>query len=177
MYGEIKFSKNKIRLRGNKAFSSTRALYDLDIGKIDDIKSLFYILIYLYVGNLPWTKKNKNGSHFSREQIKEQRKKLNIRKLCENFPKEFIDLAENIFDINQNIEPDYYYIYNELDKIRIREKSSKNCKMDKFCWIKLFKDYINQNSNIDNNKRKEIKFFLKKYSINLKDYIAYIEED
>ena len=84
---------------GNKCFSSTNAISDKDVEKKDDIVSIFYILIYFFNRKLPWSKKISEGRKFSKEEIIEIRKSLSIRKLCKEFPIDFVNLTEQIFNV------------------------------------------------------------------------------
>ena len=57
--GDINYKNGFVKCCGNKAFSSTNALLDKDTMPFDDIKSMFYILIYFINGELPLKKKKK----------------------------------------------------------------------------------------------------------------------
>ena len=66
----------------NKSYSSTNALKDKDVSQIDDIISIFYILIYFYKGNLPWKKKNLRGEKLTVNEIIEIRQNIGLKELC-----------------------------------------------------------------------------------------------
>lgn len=175
--GKIKSSKKKTQCMGNKRFSSTKALYDLDIGKIDDIKSIFYILIYFYNGTLPWAIKKSNGAHLSKIEIIEIRNKIKIKELCAKFPIDFINLTEKVFNMDENREPDYSFILNEFQLIKLKEENKNLKKNHKFCWLALFQNYIDKSVFINKNKKKEIKELFDKYCIKIKEYLKYINTE
>ena len=124
---------------GNKSYSSTNALKDKDVSQIDDIISIFYILIYFYKGNLPWKKKNLRGEKLTVNEIIEIRQKIELKELCENFPEDFTNLVEYIFNIRQSEIPDYYFILSKLENMKLGEEKKSNKKIEKFCWIEIFK--------------------------------------
>ena len=175
--GKIRYSKKKILFKGNRYFSSTRALCNLDIGKIDDIKNIMYILIYFFEGSLPWDKKSNKGDKLSKQEIIEIRKNIEIKTLCKNFPIEFINLTENIFANDENSEPDYNYIIKELEKIKLKIISKNKERKEKFIWIKLFKQYLEKPNEIQKEKKIEIESLFKRYNLNIKNYILYVDEE
>ena len=172
--GKFRYSNKKTKCMGNKCFSSTKALNDEDIGKLDDIKSIFYILIYFLDGSLPWTKKKLNGEHLSKSEIIEIRKNFEINQICSKFPIEFINLSEKVFKMDEKEEPNYEYILNELRKIRLNEEKKFKEKPVKFCWLRLFQNYINKSSFINPVTKNEIKNLFNKYCIKIKEYLEYI---
>ena len=132
--GNIKYSTKKIKCPGNKTFSSNNALNDKDVGKKDDLISIFYILIYFFRKNLPWKIKHSNGENLTKQEIIEIRNNNPIEMLCEDLPKDFIDLVQYIFNLNYKEAPDYDYILKELIKLTI-ETLSGNIKYKKTLFI------------------------------------------
>ena len=172
--GSLNYSNKKVGCMGNKYYSSTTALEEKDVTKKDDLISIIYIIIYLYEGKLPWKIRNSNGKKLNKREIIEIRKSIGLKELCSNFPINFINLVEFIFQINENETPDYNYILNELEKLKSEEEKKYNNKKEKFCWITLLKKYTNRSSEINKSKRKKIKLLMNKYNIKLEDYLIYI---
>ena len=56
--GSINHTSKFYKCRGNRMFSSSNALLDIDTTPYDDIESTFYILIYFLNGSLPWKSKS-----------------------------------------------------------------------------------------------------------------------
>ena len=172
--GELNYSDKKVKFRGNNFFSSTNALQYNDVNEKDDIISLFYILIYFMKGWLPWKIKNSNGENISKKEIIEIRKKWPIKKLCEDIPKDFQNLAQKIIETPKDEYLDHNIIIENLEKIKKKEECKQNSKTEKFCWIKLLKQFEENPSDIEKMKREKIKEMLNKYCLNLKDYLIYI---
>ena len=172
--GSLNYSNKKVGCMGNKYYSSTTALEEKDVTKKDDLISIIYIIIYLYVGKLPWIIRNSGIKKLTKKEIIEIRKSIGLKELCSNFPINFINLVEFIFQINENETPDYNYILNELEKLKSEEEKKYNNKKEKFCWITLLKKYANRSSEINKSKRKKIKLLMNKYNIKLEDYLIYI---
>ena len=60
--GSINYTTKIYECRGTRTFASNNALQDIDTKKIDDIESIFYIMIYFFRGGiLPWGKKYNQG--------------------------------------------------------------------------------------------------------------------
>lgn len=175
--GQFKYSNKKVNCQGNKTFSSTNALKDNDVKYIDDIISIFYILIYFLKGELPWKRKDLKGKHLSKNEIVEIREKISLKKLCENIPNHFENLVEYVFSLPADINLDYDYIEESLEKIKKIEESKQNDNLEKFCWIELLKKYEEKSKEINKVKRDKIKELLDKYCIKLKEYLLYIESN
>lgn len=64
------------------------------------MQSLFYVLIYLLKGSLPWANENKNQMNFrfssKIDRILYQKANTSIEELCENCPPELISFGKHI---------------------------------------------------------------------------------
>ena len=76
--------------------------------------------------------------------------------------------------MDEKEEPNYEYILNELRKIRLNEEKKFKEKPVKFCWLRLFQNYINKSSFINPVTKNEIKNLFNKYCIKIKEYLEYI---
>ena len=173
--GEIKYTDKIVKFKGNNSFSSTNALQYHDVNEIDDIISIFYILIFFMRGSLPWKIKNSNGENLSKKEIIEIRKDWPINKLCQNIPNDFQYIAEKIVDIPKHESLDYDNLLFNLEEIKKKEESKQNGRQEKFCWITLLKQFEEKPRNLDLIKRVKIKEMLNNYCLNLKDYLIYID--
>lgn len=104
------YVKKIVKCKGNKCFSSSNTLQDKDVRKKDDIISIFYILIYFFCQKLPWNNKKLNDEHLSKFEILEIRNNIEIKQLCKNLPKDFVDLAEFVFGMPETENPNYNFI-------------------------------------------------------------------
>ena len=81
---------------GNRIYSSDNVLKGGEFKKMDDIISIFYILIEAFTGSLPWKIKTKETQINNSEAILKIRQLYPPAKLCEKFPKKFIDIFSYI---------------------------------------------------------------------------------
>lgn len=159
--GKLNYSLKKTKCMGNKVFSSTKALNDKDIFKKDDIISIFYILIYFSLGTLPWIKKKKNGDNLSKSEVIKIRENNPINDLCKNRPKEFIILFEYILNLPDTADPNYDYIIQTFKYLKLKEEINSKKYKNKFKWITLFEDAMNNNTKSNKKKRKKFYHYLK----------------
>ena len=172
--GYTKYSNKMVKCQGNKCFSSSNALKDKDVRKKDDIISIFYILIYFFCQTLPWNIKKLNGEHLSKSEILEIRNNISIKQICKNFPKDFVNLTEFVFDMPESENPNYSFILEQLEKMRNNEKNKLINSKNKFCWIELIKQYSEKSKNIDEITKKQIKLLFDNYCIKPKEFLEYI---
>ena len=57
-----------------------------------------------------------------------------MKDLCKNFPEEFIRLFENILEISDRNEPDYFHIIKTFKLIKQDEENKKFSPKYKFMW-------------------------------------------
>ena len=115
----IRFSDNH-QLVGTARYASVNTLFGYMQSRRDDLESIFYVMIYLFIGHLPW-----QGLHAASE--KDKCDKIRDLKLIftnsEEFlklPKELRQVYDNIKKLSFNEDPDY----NKL-RVLIRELSIK----------------------------------------------------
>jgi hypothetical protein len=174
--GKFKHINKKVKCKGNRCFSSTKALEDKDVGIKDDLISIFYILIYFLRGKLPWQKKNIRGEKLSNAEIVEVRKNCNLNELCLNMPNEFINLTEKVFNMPDDDNLDYNYILKQLEIIKKKEESKKINNGEKFCWLKILKKYNESPKEFSEEEKKNIEVMLEQYSIKLNEYLQYLND-
>ena len=78
----------------------------------DDLESLFYVLMYLLKGKLPWQNiliKNKEERY---NKIKEIKKNIKIEELCDECPKEFNEYIKYIKSLKYEEDPNYFMLKN-----------------------------------------------------------------
>ena len=95
--------------KGTIDFCSTNSHMGLSLSRRDDLESLAYCLIYLYLGKLPWSSRNSNAKN--REYV------LNAKIEFGSFGKQMKNIHKNIIkilDYTNKLEfeekPDYKYI-------------------------------------------------------------------
>ncbi|KAA6369642.1 MAG: putative protein kinase, partial [Streblomastix strix] len=147
--------------RGTVRYASPNAHRHLELGRQDDLISLLYVLVELYMGKLPWTKVTDPDMVFSLK-IESQGGQL-----VENMPPEFQQFDDHIFTLDYEDEPDYLYLISLLESIADREGIDLDTRFDweieiaerKAVVVKKQQDYLKQKrfvSMILANKRQKI---------------------
>ncbi|KAJ5070890.1 tau-tubulin kinase 1 [Anaeramoeba ignava] len=99
-------SRGNVGFRGTARYASIDSHEGNDLGRKDDLWSLFYVLIEFAQGELPWrTLKEK-------EEIKEMKKRYDTPNFCQNLPKEFVKFYEHLKGLKFEDKPDYEYLRN-----------------------------------------------------------------
>ncbi|KAK2963345.1 putative Tau-tubulin kinase [Blattamonas nauphoetae] len=97
-------------LRGTLRYCSTHAQSGLEIGRHDDLISLFYMLAELAIGGLPW-------SHMSDQQeVLELKIAYLDNRLFGQFPKQFQEIFEYLQTLSYYDTPDYAKITRLLEQ-------------------------------------------------------------
>lgn len=141
----------------------------------DDVESIFYILIYFLNGCLPWEYgKNINETN-KNELIIKIRETIPSSFLCKDFPKDFQELFNEIKNRKNCEKPNYEKIIGTFEKIKKDIKVIKDVQHNKFKWIEIFQEAINNNSRkISKLKKNEINNLFLKYGLKLKQFLDYI---
>ena len=116
----IKLVKSN-KVYGSLIFLSTNALKGIEQTRKDDLEALGYVIIYLYIGSLPWSSfKHKNLTQGVLK-IREERKKISIEKICDGMPNEMNIYLNYVNNLKYEECPDYEYLrklfWNVLKKI------------------------------------------------------------
>lgn len=158
---------------GSLYFASTSALLGIEQTPKDEIESLFYVLIYLKNGTLPWIKnKVKNKLDYLLEIIRIHNE-IDNESLFKGFSKEIIFLFKIIKNMPSSEEPDYDMIIKNLELL-IRRLTKFNESEDiKYDWeIKLKKLCNNfKDLNIKREDLLKVAFLKKGYNIGIEDFL------
>lgn len=115
--------QNKV-LTGTARYASVNTHLGFEQARRDDLEGLFYVVIYLYLGFLPWmgvpapTRKEKYAK------IGEIKNGTKAEVLCSDIPgkKYFILILEYIKSIGFEQKPDYNYIRDLIDDLMRKNK-------------------------------------------------------
>lgn len=141
------FSKEESpKVHGNIYFSSINALSKSAVSRKDDMLSLCYLLIDLYLGSLPWL--NICSSNDKVKKIIELKSIYTPKILCGNCLKEVVKIFDKINDLDFEDIPNYNE-YIEILNNGLKANKNKTEK-SKFDWEKNFKKLIGKNSDIEN---------------------------
>lgn len=89
------------------------------LSRKDDLLSLGYVLIYLYVGNLPWQGLDISDRKEKDSAVSEIKQYYGYTKLCKTLPKFFTNYFKELEKLSQSDKPDYnklkYFFKKELN--------------------------------------------------------------
>ena len=125
------------KIVGTERYGSVDALRGLRQGRKDDLESLCYMLIYFFLGKLPWQdiKAETEGEKYKK--LLNEKKKFNIENYKDTIPKEFRTIFKLIKNLKFNEQPKYSLYIRLLQKIR---EENQCFDPTDFFWIKKNKD-------------------------------------
>ncbi|TKR68361.1 hypothetical protein L596_024352 [Steinernema carpocapsae] len=116
--------RKKVLLRGTLRYCSTNVHKRFEQGRVDDLWSLLYMLVELYVG-LPWSGVKEE------EQLLEMKEGITDDKLFERCPGEFKVIAAHLRGLQYDDRPNYKFVYDQFAK---GVKRIKACFSDPYDW-------------------------------------------
>ena len=137
------------KIVGTERYGSIDALRGIRQGRKDDLESLCYMLIYFFLGKLPWQDIKSETQQEKYKKLLNEKKKFNIDNYKDIIPKEF----RTIFKLVKNLkfeEQPKYSLYIRLFQ-KIREENQCFDQTD-FFWVKKS---ININIKKNNIKAKK----------------------
>ncbi|CAD8076506.1 unnamed protein product [Paramecium sonneborni] len=120
--GSILPFKDRQPFIGTSRYASIAAHKGNELGRKDDLESMFYVLLYFIYGKLPW----QNIKHIPNDQKIEQvgdMKLLKTNELLNDLPIEFKKIYEYLRKLNYANQPDYTAI------IKLFQQAAKNSKI------------------------------------------------
>ncbi|KAA6395209.1 MAG: putative Tau-tubulin kinase 1 [Streblomastix strix] len=123
-HGVVTTPTNKANFRGTMMYSSLNAHNLVELGRNDDLISLFYILVEFYNGMLPW-------SDVDEQKVQALKEYFHGRKLLQRLPKQFLEFESYILSLDYTTDPDYTYLISLL--IQAAEENEINLN-DPFEW-------------------------------------------
>ena len=145
---------------GSLFFASTSALSGFEQKPKDDLESLFYVLIYLKKGDLPWINcKTKDLKQFCQDILKIH-ESMPIEELLHGFCNEFKFVFKSIKNLTPLERPDYEAYINNLELGKHFKTTCENISESKMDWeIKL--EQLNKSyKKLNLKKRRFIKNWL-----------------
>jgi serine/threonine protein kinase len=100
------------RFVGTSKYASPNALRKLDLGRIDDIYSWFYMCYALAIGKLTW------ANNKDKDQVLNMNESIGIDQLYGNLPTTFIDVFQSLSGFGYYDRPDYERIYGLIKRGR-----------------------------------------------------------
>ena len=115
-----------LKLIGNARFSSINSLEGRSQSRRDDLESLGYILVFLCKGRLPWQGKISRSKEDKYYKIKEIKKNITPKELCQDLPIQFEEYVKYTKNLKYEEDPDYNY----LKKLFITVLKNNNWEFD-----------------------------------------------
>jgi len=109
--GEVRPPRDSTGFRGTARYASINSHLSKDLGRRDDIWSIFYMLIEFVQGQLPWRKLK------DKDQIGEMKIKYNTPEIVKDLPPQFLAFMKHLKTLNYGDRPDYNYLQTILSDL------------------------------------------------------------
>ncbi|XP_039874393.1 tau-tubulin kinase 2b [Simochromis diagramma] len=113
--------------RGTVRYASVNAHKNKEMGRHDDLWSLFYMLVEFMVGQLPWRKIK------DKEQVGNLKETYDHRLMLKHLPSEFSTFLEHIMTLDYYTKPDYQLLMSVFENAM---KSHNVLENDPYDWEK-----------------------------------------
>lgn len=113
--------------RGTVRYASINAHKNKEMGRHDDLWSLFYMLVEFMVGQLPWRKVK------DKEQVGNMKETYNHRLMLKHLPDDFSVFLDHISNLDYYTKPDYQLLMSVFDNSM---KSYNVVENDPYDWEK-----------------------------------------
>eukprot|EP00826_Nyctotherus_ovalis_P050467 TRINITY_DN6184_c0_g1_i1.p1 TRINITY_DN6184_c0_g1~~TRINITY_DN6184_c0_g1_i1.p1 ORF type:complete len:375 (-),score=39.83 TRINITY_DN6184_c0_g1_i1:129-1253(-) len=123
---------------GTPRYASINAHYGKKQSMRDDVESLFYVLIYLMRGKLPWQRLKVISKEERSKSIMEKKLSVSINELCIGLPGEYIEMGNYIHSLEFAEKPSYKYLKTLL--INIQKRFYENFLLKKACETSTTED-------------------------------------
>ncbi|CAG5081429.1 Oidioi.mRNA.OKI2018_I69.PAR.g9876.t1.cds [Oikopleura dioica] len=109
--GNVRQPRSIAGFRGTVRYTSVNAHNNSELGRHDDLWSLFYMLVEMLIGQLPWRKIK------DKDQVGQIKRTFSHEELLrhENVPDEFQPFLKHIQNLKYEVKPDYDYLFSLLD--------------------------------------------------------------
>jgi len=118
---------------GTVRYMSIQCHKKTKLSRKDDLLSLGYMLVYLYIGNLPWQGLDISDKKEKDEAVYEIKDYYGINKLCKRLPSFFKNYFNHLNSLSQSDRPDYNLIKN----LFITEMKTSNFDTSNYDWSVL----------------------------------------
>ncbi|KAM5130029.1 tau-tubulin kinase 2 [Mantella aurantiaca] len=125
--GDVRPPRTVAGFRGTVRYASVNAHRNREMGRHDDLWSLFYMLVEFVVGQLPWRKIK------DKEQVGSIKERYEHRLMLKHLPPEFYVFLEHISSLDYFTKPDYQLLLSVFDNSM---KSYGVVESDPFDWEK-----------------------------------------
>ncbi|XP_051967531.1 tau-tubulin kinase 1-like [Xyrauchen texanus] len=107
--GEVRPPRTVAGFRGTVRYASVNAHKNKEMGRHDDLWSLFYMLVEFAAGQLPWRKIK------DKEQVGQIKERYDHRMLLKHMPSEFNVFLEHVLGLEYYTKPDYQLLMSVFE--------------------------------------------------------------
>ncbi|KAM9148342.1 tau-tubulin kinase 2 isoform 1-T3 [Pangshura tecta] len=125
--GDVRPPRAVAGFRGTVRYASINAHRNREMGRHDDLWSLFYMLVEFMVGQLPWRKIK------DKEQVGSIKERYDHKLMLKHLPQEFNIFLDHISNLDYCTKPDYQLLMSVFDNSM---KTSGVIESDPFDWEK-----------------------------------------
>ncbi|KYR01840.1 putative protein serine/threonine kinase [Tieghemostelium lacteum] len=108
--GEVRPPRDSTGFRGTARYASINSHLSKDLGRRDDLWSIFYVLIEFAEGQLPWRKLK------DKDQIGDMKMKYNTPELVRDLPPQFSQFMKHLKSLNYEDRPNYVFLQSLLNE-------------------------------------------------------------
>uniref|UniRef100_A0A8C8E396 non-specific serine/threonine protein kinase n=1 Tax=Oryzias sinensis TaxID=183150 RepID=A0A8C8E396_9TELE len=107
--GEVRPPRTVAGFRGTVRYASVNAHKNKEMGRHDDLWSLFYMLVEFAVGQLPWRKIK------DKEQVGQIKERFDHKMLLKHMPSEFSIFLDHVLALDYYTKPDYQLLMSVFE--------------------------------------------------------------
>jgi len=104
--GDIRPPRDCAGFRGTARYASINSHQSKDLGRRDDLWSLFYLMVEFAQGQLPWRRIK------DKDKVGEMKIKYNSEELVAGLPPEFLEFMAHLQGLQYHSKPDYKFLIN-----------------------------------------------------------------
>ncbi|XP_058255282.1 tau-tubulin kinase 1 [Hemibagrus wyckioides] len=125
--GEVRPPRTVAGFRGTVRYASVNAHKNKEMGRHDDLWSLFYMLVEFTVGQLPWRKIK------DKEQVGQIKERYEHKMLLKHMPSEFYIFLDHVISLDYYTKPDYQLLMSVFENSMKKRMITEN---EPFDWEK-----------------------------------------
>ncbi|KAI5615856.1 tau-tubulin kinase 1 isoform X1, partial [Silurus asotus] len=125
--GEVRPPRTVAGFRGTVRYASVNAHKNKEMGRHDDLWSLFYMLVEFTVGQLPWRKIK------DKEQVGQIKERYEHKMLLKHMPSDFYIFLDHVNVLDYYTKPDYQLLMSVFENSMKERKITEN---EPFDWEK-----------------------------------------
>ncbi|KAF2076492.1 hypothetical protein CYY_002232 [Polysphondylium violaceum] len=136
--GEVRPARESTGFRGTARYASINSHLSKDLGRRDDLWSIFYVLVEFAEGQLPWKKLK------DKDQIGDMKMKYNTPDLVKDLPVQFTQFMKHLKSLKYEDRPNYVLLQSLLSECYSSLGITENAPLD---WELA----VNGNNSSSNN--------------------------